>query len=290
MKDCGKINTSDFRGLPNISIRQLEVFRTICQERSYTNAALELRSTRANIKRVCDEFEQALGHRLFEEDAEKSLVPTAFAKGMLTQMTPLSRTLRQLGEGVRSMHESGRVLRFAASSEFFGGGLFTEFLSRLQIKDLFRLCFLKIDTKRFRTALLNAECDVYFGIGLVESDRLDVVDLGPVPWRTNHAGEGVSRDLKDLQKQKWKLVRAGEPGSAERVVDALSQVGVTSVKLTDAAKIGDHPDDLVLQPDLSVAVSDEIIRDWPGYRFSAIMRKHHPYSELKALLADAARR
>jgi hypothetical protein len=59
--------------LPGITCRQLEVFSVTCKERSYANAALELQSTRANIKRVCQEFEKAamaaavarLGKKLF---------------------------------------------------------------------------------------------------------------------------------------------------------------------------------------------------------------------------------
>ena len=152
--------------LPEITYRQLEVFSVTCKERSYANAALELHSTRANIKRVCVEFERAVGRQLFEEKPDRTLVPTAFALGLLVQVGPLSRSLRKLGEGVRGLHQEGRILRFAAAGEFFRGGLFTEFLSSLKTSDLFRSCFVRIEVKRFRTALLNAECDVYFGIGL----------------------------------------------------------------------------------------------------------------------------
>jgi uncharacterized metal-binding protein len=48
-------------GLPEITYRQLEVFSVTCKERSYANAALELHSTRANNKRVCQDFERAVG-------------------------------------------------------------------------------------------------------------------------------------------------------------------------------------------------------------------------------------
>ena len=95
--------------LPEITYRQLEVFSVTCKERSYANAALELHSTRANIKRVCEEFAQAVGRPLFEETGDRSLVPTVFATGLLTQIGPLSRALRKLGEGVRGLHQSGRA-------------------------------------------------------------------------------------------------------------------------------------------------------------------------------------
>src|SRR5687768_7741687 len=131
MNELTRKSLPDFQGLPNITFRQLEVFHTVCREGSYANAALELRSTRANIKRVCDDFEKAVGRPLFEEESGRELRPSPFAQGLMGQTGPLSRGLRRLGENVRSQHESGRILRFAAAGEFFKGGLFTDFLARL---------------------------------------------------------------------------------------------------------------------------------------------------------------
>ena len=86
--------TTKVDSLPEITYRQLEVFSVVCRERSYANAALELHSTRANVKRVCQEFEQVVGRQLFEEGPDRTLVPTAFALGLLVQIGPLSRSLR----------------------------------------------------------------------------------------------------------------------------------------------------------------------------------------------------
>lgn len=66
-------------------------------------------------------------------------------------MGPRSRSLQKLGEGVRGLHQAGRILRFAAAGEFFRGGLFTDFLATLKTADLFRSCFVRIEVKRFRT-------------------------------------------------------------------------------------------------------------------------------------------
>jgi hypothetical protein len=292
MNEPSKLLSSDFQGLPNISFRQLEVFRAVYGERSYTNAAIELHSTRANIKRLSEDFEKEVGHRLFEEDEAKVLQPTDFAEGLLDHMLPLSRALRRLGEGVKTLHEAGRLVRFAAPEAFFGGGVFTEYLGRLQIKDLFRPCFLKIDVKRFRTALLNSECDVYFGVGLVESERLDVVDLGKVPWKIVHGREQfgeVPADVSKLPAGKWKIVRSGEDGSANDVLDAFHKAGAVGGELIAPAAIGESGHDaLIIQPGLKGAIASEITRDWPCYRFTAMLRKHHPYSELKARLAEAS--
>jgi DNA-binding transcriptional LysR family regulator len=283
--------SADIRGLPDITFRQLEVFRAVWNERSYANAALELRSTRANVKRVCDDFGEAVGRPLFEEDEGRNLVPSAFANGLVAELGPLSRSLRRMDEGIRSLHAAGRVVRFAAAGEFFRGGLFTEYLGKLQIKDTFLPCFLRIDMKRFRTAVLNNECDIYFGVGLTDCERLDVIDLGPVPWKI--AGpEGVAepREFRHLTRGKWGIVSYGGTEATEALLETFHQSGAAGGRVLDqdeeaaATKKG-----FVFKVD--TGTRDEAggyVPPWPCHRFSAVLRKHHPYSELKSRLADAS--
>lgn len=182
MPDSTHKTTSEIQELPNITFRQLEVFRMVCREGSYTKAALELRVTRANIKRVCDDLEKSVGRPLFTEGPDRSVRATDFATGLLAQIGPLSRGLHRLGDSVKSLHEKGRILRFGAAGEFFKGGLFTGFLTRLRISDSFRPCFLRIDIQRYRPSLLNSECDVYFGAGITACERLELVHLGRFFW------------------------------------------------------------------------------------------------------------
>ncbi|MES2661037.1 MAG: LysR family transcriptional regulator [Verrucomicrobiota bacterium] len=289
MNELSQKKQPDFEGLPNITFRQLEVFRVVCKEESYANAALELRSTRANIKRVCDDFEKAVGRALFEEGPNRSLKPTSFAQALLGQISPLARGLRRLGESVRSLHEEGRILRFAAAGEFFKGGLFTDFLGRLQISDTFRPCFLRIETKRFRTALLNAECDVYFGVGISASERLDIVNLGPIPWRIltgkNFRGDPPATPA-DLPKGKWWISNAGETESTAEQLDAFHACGARGGRiLFENSAEAPTDDDIVFIHDTTARHAGG---DWPCYQFSAILRKHHPYSELLPRLTGAA--
>lgn len=285
--------------LPEITYRQLEVFSVTCKERSYANAALELHSTRANIKRVCQDFERAVGRALFEERPDRTLVPTAFAQGLLIQVGPLSRSLRKLGEGVRGLHQAGRILRFAAAGEFFRGGLFTDFLATLKTADLFRSCFVRIEVKRFRTALLNAECDVYFGIGLGGADRLDPVDLGPVPWRIvrppKARGEGPAGP-EELGKGPWWISAAGEPETAEALLAALRQAGARGGAVAgeeEAAGFLGDPATLpaggcLLVPDMAASLNGRTSGGWPCYHLTACLRRNHPYAELKPRLLAAA--
>lgn len=281
--------------LPEITYRQLEVFSVTCKERSYANAALELHSTRANIKRVCQEFEAAVGRPLFEEMPDRTLSPTPFAQGLLVQVGPLSRSLRKLGEGVRGLHQAGRILRFAAAGEFFRGGLFTGFLATLKIADLFRSCFVRIEVKRFRTALLNAECDVYFGIGLGGADRLDAVDLGPVPWRIlRHpkAKGAPPAGPVDLEKDGWWIAEAGEPEVAAALVDEFHKAGARGGKVLGEAEVAKWSADPAAMPAGACLFLPETTgspggRDpgpWPAYRLTACLRRNHPYAELKPRL------
>ena len=286
--------------LPDITYRQLEVFSVTCRERSYANAALELHSTRANIKRVCEEFEQAVGRPLFEERPDRSLSPTPFAAGLLAQIGPLSRALRKLGEGVRGMHQTGRILRFAAAGEFFRVGLFTDFLATLKIADLFRSCFVRIEVKRFRTALLNAECDVYFGIGLGGADRLEAVDLGPVPWkilRHPQADGPLPAEPTGLHCPEWWIVEAGEPETAAGILEAFRTAGARGGKViaeADAAPFAADPARLpagacLFIPETAVSMKARVAGSWPAYRLTACLRRNHPYAELKPRLTAAAK-
>jgi DNA-binding transcriptional LysR family regulator len=288
------------KGLPEISYRQLEVFSVTCREQSYANAALELHSTRANIKRVCQDFERAVGRRLFEERPDRALVPTPFAQGLLVQVGPLARSLRRLGEGVRGLHQEGRVLRFAAAGGFFRGGLFTGFLASLKTADLFRACFVRIEVKRFRTALLNAECDVYFGIGLGGADRLDPVDLGPVPWRIVRPPQArgpVPATPEQLGKWPWWIAATGEPEVADALLAALREAGARGGAVAgeeEAARLAGDPAELpahgcLLVPDMAAGLSGRSDGSWPCYRLTACLRRNHPYAELKPRLLEAAR-
>lgn len=288
MKDTSPKPSSDFQGLPDITFRQLEVFRAVLNEGSYTNAALELRSTRANIKRVCEDFEKAVGRPLFEEDGEKILRPSHFAKGLVEQLGPLSRSLHRMTEGVRALHAGGRVVRFAAAGEFFRGGLFTHYLSRLQIKDTFLPCYLRIDIKRFRTALLNTECDIYFGVGLTDCDRLELVDLGPVPWKIiGPRGAEPPQDFSDLPAGKWGIMRYADRDAAEGILRIFHESGAKGGRIIEEE--GSEIDNgFIFQADTGARESVACLPPWPCYRFSATLRKNHPYSDLKSKLAEAA--
>ena len=288
MNESTRNSHPDFQALPNITFRQLEVFCIVCREGSYANAALELRSTRANIKRVCDDFEKAVGRPLFADGKDRNLKPTAFAKGLLGQTSPLSRGLHRLGESVRSLHEKGRILRCAASGEFFKGGLFTDFLTRLQISESFRPCFMRIETSRFRQALLSAECDVYFGAGITASDRLELVPLGPIPWKFQ-SGREYSAPLPsrpaDLIPGKWKIAETGDPEAGACVLAAFHAAGAVGGSMLGEETAAE--DEIVLSHDTTRAPSPARDQHWPHYQFSAILKKHHPYSELMARLMAA---
>ncbi|OYV05943.1 MAG: hypothetical protein CFE26_08920 [Verrucomicrobiales bacterium VVV1] len=166
-----------YQNLPKITFRQLEVLRAVHREQSYTNAAHDLRSTRGNVKRMCLELEGILGGTLFGSEESGTLKPTPFADAMVAQLGPLIRSVRKLEDAVAMMHETGRVLRLAASPELFESSWFTGFLRRFRAKCPFRVCCLMFDDRRFQSALLNAECDVFLNRGLEAAEKLETVDL-----------------------------------------------------------------------------------------------------------------
>jgi len=262
----------------------------VCRERSYANAAVELRSTRANIKRVCDDFDKAVGRSLFEEGPDRTLLPSLFAQGLLSQISPLTRGLRRLDDTVKSLHDKGRILRFAAAGDFFKGGLFTDFLGRLQISDAFRPCFMRIETKRFRTALLNAECDVYFGEGIIASDRLELVNLGPIPWKiqpgSRYEGNPPAKPV-DLSPGKWWIANAGEMEATSTILREFHAAGAKGGRiLIDGSDPKPADDEVVFSHETTGRHASDAT--WPTFQFSAVLRKHHPYTELMPRITGAA--
>ena len=294
MKEILQTTKHEVSPFAGITFRQLEVFRLLCHERSFSNAAVEMRSTRASVKRICHDFEKAVGRKLFEETPERTLVPSDFAEGMLAQTGTLYRTLRRLNEGVRSIHETGRTLRFAAAGGFFRGGLFTDFLSKFQITGSFNSCFLRIEAKRYRSALLSAECDVYFGAALGISERLDSVDLGCIPWRILHNGKPPTKP-EDLTGAKWHIVAFGEPGIADELLEEFRKAGAKGggvISEEDAAPYISNNRELkgkiLFLPDHEGKVCKGGAGEWPGYKLVAVLRRNHPYSDLKPKLIAAA--
>jgi DNA-binding transcriptional LysR family regulator len=298
MEGASRNTTPAVDDLPGITFRQLEVFSVVCRERSYANAAVERRTTRANIKRVMKDFETAVGRPLFVEVPGRDLELTPFAQGLLAQVAPLARSLRRLGDGIRSLHQSGRILRFAAPGDFFKGGKFSGFLDKLHLADGFRPCFLKIDVKRFRTALLNAECDVYFGVGLAEPERLDCVDFGPVPWAViSRPGEkpAIPASPAALTTGNWSIGEIGEDGAAgllARFHEAGAKGGAIlpepawREKLATPASLA--AGEILFIPDTEGIAAATLPASFPAYHFTAVMRRNHPYAELQARLKAAA--
>lgn len=281
--------------LPRITFRQLEVLRIVYRERSFANAALDLHSTRGNIKRMCAELEQILGGTLFENEEAGTLNPTPFAHAMLAQMGPLARSVRKLEDAVATLHQTGRVLRLAATPELFESGWFTGFLRRFRTHCSFRVCCLMLDDRRFRTALLNAECDVFLGCGMTPSDKLDIVDLGAVPWRIfGHEGEVQLPLPSQLSEHIWKVENNGDPEAMEQLLDAFQKAGagrggllVPSISKTWLEKPSAIPaGTLLLTPDTHTDHQGSHV--WPSHRYGAFLRRNHPYSELKTLLESAA--
>ncbi|HEX5790852.1 MAG TPA: LysR family transcriptional regulator [Luteolibacter sp.] len=291
MSQDSAYNHISLQELPSLSFHHLEVLQTVQREGSYSNAALELHTNRANIKRICSNFEEELGHAIFHENEAHEVTPTALGMAILTSAAPLTRSLLHLGEGIRAIQRKGLILRFAASSDFFSGGAFSYILSRMDLVDLYRPCYLRIEVDRFNAALLSSECDVYFGAGISASQRLEIIHLDRVPW-SFHPGKSYSgknpSTPADLISGKWVVQPAGDAEAAEVVVEELSKQGAGKGRvLSSNQSCGD--DEILLRPEASWIGLVNPHPDWPSYLFSAALKKQHPYGELIARLRKAAR-
>lgn len=277
--------------LAGISLRHLEVFSAVVREGTYANAALDLQMSRTNVKRVCDEFVKIAGRELFSDGGKNGeLSPSVFGQGVFSRLGPLSTSLRKMEESVRQLHQVGRVLRFGAAPGFFRGGLFTDYLSRLDVSGKFRSCFMKIEAKDAQKNLLAAECDVYFGIGLGASERLDLVGLGEIGWSVNRVGGGKLPGKPADLVGEWYVVCEGSVEMAEEVFRKFRDAGAKGGKVIEADETGTSGKGSVVFTADVISPLGTGAGKWPGYQFNALMRKRHPYSDLKELLCAGAGR
>ncbi len=275
--------------LKGMSLRHLEVFSTVVREGSYGNAGVEMQMSRTNVKRVCEEFEKIVDRRLLSEDGDRGLLPTPFGQGIFAKLGPLSTSLRKLEDGVRQLHHAGRVLKFGAEGGFFRGGLFTDYLGRLSVSGRFRSCFLRVDCKSAQKSLLAASCDVYFGLGLGDTERLDRVELGEIGWDVSRVGRGtLPKKPGDLDGE-WCLVAEGDARICEELLEKFRRSGAKGGKVVDKeSAFGAEQGTVVFTADMISPLGRKNSVCWPGYQFSALMRRRHPYADLKEMLCAGA--
>lgn len=277
--------------LPNISFRQLETLQMVSREGSYTNAAHELRITRANVKRICSNLEKEAGHEIFIEDKDKLLTLSRFGTDLLTMSASLTRNFIHLREGIYSIQRKGLILRLAASDEFFCGRSFSYALKRVEVQDLYRPCYYRIETNRFKAALLSSECDIYFGVGISTSKRLELIDLERVPWSfhpsPNYSAQEPTKP-SDLTSGKWVIEPVGDNECSKTVLDELLTAGAQGGRIL---KDGEIPkdDEILLRAEPSRMGLVNPQDKWPTFLFSAAMKKQHPYAELINRLKRASR-
>lgn len=291
MNTAHRHNHRALQDLPKLTFRHLEVLQMVEREKSYTNAAHELHTTRANIRRVCHNLKDELGHPIFEEDDSKQVTPTPFGTSVLSLCSPLTRSLLHLSEGIRTIQRKGLILRFAAPSDFFRGGAFSYILSRIEVLDLYRPCYLRIEIDRFKAALLSSECDVYFGAGISASQRLEMIHLDRIPWSFHpgpNYGDKAPHQPSELRYGKWCLRSVGDEDSAKDLLKKIRSAGAGKGRILPP---GRQPadDELLLQPEPSWMGLVTPQKQWPSFLFSAAIKKQHPYSELINRLNRASR-
>ena len=284
-------NQRSLQELPNLGFRHLEVLQTVAREASYTSAAHELRTTRANVKRICSNLVKEVGHEIFVEHDKKQLSLTRFGVSLLSQAQPLIRSLLHLGEGIRVIQRKGLILRFAASSDFFKGRSFSYILGRINVMDRYRPCYMRIEPDRFKAALLSSKCDIYFGAGISESKRLELVHLDRLPWSFRSGEKYKARQPDkpiDLVEGKWLIEPVGEEECAKSLLKKMHEAGAKKGRILKARE-SPKADEILLRAEASWVGLVNPQPDWPTYLFSAAIKKQHPYSELIARLNQASR-
>lgn len=149
---------------------------------------------------------------------------------------------------------------------------------------------MKIESKDAQKSLLAAECDVYFGIGLGNSERLDLVGLGEIGWAMSRIGGGkVPKTPADL-KRDWYIVEEGDGETSKGVLKKFHEAGAEGGKIVSVDRVGALGEDSVVFTADVISPLGTSSGELPGYQFNALMRKRHPYADLKGLLCAGAGR
>jgi len=211
----------------------LQVFKAVLTECSMSRAALRLRTSASNVKRIVQALEGELGVSLFDRESRGNFLPTSHAGRLDKEMTRFMQEMDALQEVVSGMRETGRMLTLGVQPWLRNTAYFERLIQLLQQDTRFRTVLREIEPGSERSVMESGACDVFVGLSTPGSKRLAIAHLpplqmslgmvaaGPVPDRLGalhescpwglHAPDlrGVSRDwLQQIEREGGGIGRA----------------------------------------------------------------------------------
>ncbi|MGC4012957.1 MAG: LysR family transcriptional regulator [Luteolibacter sp.] len=179
----------------------LQVFKAVLTECSMSQAAMRLRTSASNVKRIVTALEGELGVPLFDRECRGKFQPTSHADRLNQEMAGFLEEMESLQQYVSEIRETGRLLRIGAQRWFFETAYFVRLYNLLRQDARFRVTFMEVTTGQERTMVESGACDVYVGLVSPGSKRVATVHLTPLAMSLGCVAPGfVAKDLADLSE------------------------------------------------------------------------------------------
>ncbi|WP_338288987.1 LysR family transcriptional regulator [Luteolibacter sp. LG18] len=179
----------------------MQVFKAVLAECSMSQAAMRLRTSASNVKRIVTALEGELGVPLFDRESRGKFQPTTHADRLNQEMTGFMEEMESLQQYVSQIRETGRTLKIGAQRWFFETAYFVRLFNLMRQDNRFRATFLEVATGQERTMVESGACDVYVGLVTPASKRVTTVHLAPLPMSVGCVAPGfVPRELSDLSE------------------------------------------------------------------------------------------
>ena len=276
----------------------LRAFTTLMAEGSVSRASLELRTSPSNVRRIWQSLEEQLGDHLFVSGDSGEVLPTAAAKLLDSEMSPLLAEIRRFESSVRRMHDQGRTLRLGADRNVFNTRHFGRMFNALRRDDRFRISFVEVGEDDGRSALEAGACDMLFAVDGTPGRRFESQDLPPLKFdvasaRPRDDGQALSpAELADLD---WSLAAFAKTAIALDTLKKIEACGAGSGRLcsqnhflrwAEEQTEGDTQAIVCVQPasfSRMPQVSFVPLESVPGFPLCVTYLKQHPYEFLPSI-------
>lgn len=199
-----------------MKIRQLNIFKTVCEEESITKAAEKLYMTQPAISRTIGELEELLGTQLFDRYSRKVYLNET-GKLLLSKVIPLLDLYEDLEESAKELDKLA-ALRIG-SSITIANYILPFIMKKFQLECAQTPTFITIDNARaIEEKLVNNELDLGLIEGVITNDNLEKIpfsdySLAVICSPDHHLASGIAISVDHLSEESW-LLR--EKGSAIR--------------------------------------------------------------------------
>ena len=208
--------------------QQLKVFTALMNERSVGRAAVELRTSASNVRRIWASLEEELGEALFDASERGHAAPTKAAERLEREISGLLSEVRRFEDSVRSIHRTGRVLRLGADRNVFNTSHFGHLFNTLRHDPRFRISFVEVAAAEGRASLEAGVCDLLFAIEGTPGRRFETRDLPSLPLDVACLRQPDSEPIVDAQtlaNWDWALATFSSPSLARDTLRKIQRGG-----------------------------------------------------------------